>query len=127
MHIAIDTSEPLSPLDYRILTVLGDTATAPASEAEEATAPAKPAAKKAPAKKAAAPKAKPAPVEEEAADEDNPYTAEEAVRIASELLADGETAKVKSALKEVGVARVGEVAEEDLERFIDLLNAESLV
>lgn len=124
MHIAINTDEPISDVDRSILMALATGTGFSLDDADDAPAPVapKPAAKKAPAKKAAA---KPAPVEEAPEDEiDADALKEQALSIAGDLLAEGKTAKVKAALKEVGAGKVSDIAPEDFSQFIELLQAE---
>lgn len=135
MQITFDT-ENLSPLDYKVLAVLGGVATAPADEAEAAVSA--PAPKKAaPAAKKAAPKAEKAAPEPETeeepeeepeaeADEDlvggDGPTMEDAVAAATKLVSSGQAAKVKAALGEVGAKKVSEVKAEDLATFVNALS-----
>lgn len=97
MQITIDT-DAMSAQDLELLRVLvGETDTADT---------AKPAAKK------AAPKA---------AEPEGPDLSV-AVAKATELVSAGETARVKNALKQVGVSRVSELTEDQVQTFLDLLD-----
>ena len=143
MQITIDT-ENLSPLDYRILAVLGAVATSPAEEAEEASKPAK---KTAPAKKAAAKKKaepEPEPAPDPAAEEPLPEEEEEpeveeaeevdeddvsdedllqlAVKKATEMVGGGQAAKVREALDAAGASRVRELNKDNVREFFKALS-----
>lgn len=148
MHITFDT-ENLSPLDYRVLAMLGGMATAPADEAEEAVAPAakKPAAKKAAAKKPEPepepePKPEPEPEPEPAAEEPLPEEVDEvdeveesdtddeqsdedllslAVKKATEMVAAGQAEKVREALDAAGANRVRELNTGNVRDFFKAL------
>lgn len=140
MQIHIDT-ENLSPLDYRVLALLGGVATAPAEEAEEAVTPKKaepkPEPKKTPAKKAAAKKAAPEPEEEpepmaeEPLEEEDPEEGDEeqsdedmlalAVKKATEMVAGGDAAKVREALDAAGASRVRELNADNVREFFKAL------
>lgn len=132
MHITFDT-ENLSPLDYRVLALLGGVATAPADEADEAVTP-KPVAKKAAAKKAAAkPEPEPEPMAEEPIEEEPEVDddAEEqsdedllalAVKKATEMVAGGEAATVREALDAAGASRVRELNKDNVREFFKALS-----
>ena len=119
MHISIDTSEPLSNMDVRILAMLIGSAGLPdvedVEQEEEEAAPVP--AKKTTAKKTAAKKPEPEPepepmaeeeLEEEEAEEDDVIGDEDemsdedllalAVKKATEMVAGGEAAKVREYL-----------------------------
>lgn len=120
MHISIDTTEPLSDTDKQILSVLSGGAVAPAPAPVEKAA--------APAKKAAAPKATPKaeePAEDDTAGDDSGdggATLEEAVALATKMVSNGEAAKVKAALGEVGAKKVSEIPEDKVDEFIAALS-----
>lgn len=108
MQITIDTAN-LSELDYQVLALLGGVATGPADEAETRTAP----------KTTSKPKATKA---EEPPAEDTGPDISVAVAKATELVSAGETARVKDALKQIGVSRVSELTEDQVQTFLDLLD-----
>lgn len=123
MHISINTEEDLSQVDKKILAVLaGVSDTAPAAPSEK-PAPAA-------AKKAAAAKPKPAPEPEDEPDEDEAEeesgeggaTVAEAKALASKMVSNGEAAKVKAALGEVGAKKVSEIPEDKVDEFIAALS-----
>lgn len=122
MQITIDTDN-LSELDIAMLSFLAEQGeVAETTEAEEAPAPAKKTTKKAPAKE---PEQEPEEEDlvggtDEPADEDAP-TLSDAVAAATELVSNGEAAKVKEALSEVGAKRVSEMSEEDVPAFLAAL------
>lgn len=94
---------------------------------EEPEAPAPTPAKKAPAKKAAA-KAVAAAVEEEPeAEAEEGATLQACIDKATELVAEGRAAEVKGALKNLGVARVGELEESQYEEFLAAISEDSPV
>lgn len=115
MHISINTDEGLSDVDKAILRALLGEETTPA--------PAKPAT----AKKAAAskPKAKPEPETDEDEGEDETEggaSKEDAVALATKMVSNGEAAKVKAALVEVGAKKVSEIPEDKVDEFIAALS-----
>lgn len=117
MQITFNT-EDLSATDKQILALLAGSAEAPAAPAS------KPASKPATAKPAA--KAEPTPEAEPA--EDTPAseggaTMEDAVALATSMVSTGKAAKVKEALAAVGAKRVSEIAEDQIQAFIDAANA----
>jgi len=120
MHISINTEDGLTDTDKAVLRAL---------LGEETAAPAK-AAAPAPAKKAAAPKAtkakaEPEPDEDEVADdaaEDSGTSLEDAVKLATKMVSNGEAAKVKAALGEVGAKKVSEIPEDKVDEFIAALS-----
>lgn len=139
MHITIDTSEPLSNTDARILALLVGGAGLPEPEdlPEPAPEPAKPAAKKAaPAKKAAAKKPEPEPepepmaeepIEEEPEEEPEDEQSDEdllalAVKKATEMVAGGQAAKVREALDAAGASRVRELNADNVRDFFGALS-----
>lgn len=136
ISIQIDTSVPLSDSDLDLLyKVAGIDGQPPASEYSAVTPEVdddepEPAPKATPARKTAAKKytakkaAKPAPVEEdEEKGVDEAALRKEALGIAQNLLRAGEREKVTAALTEVNATRVSEVDGDDLQSFIDLLEA----
>jgi hypothetical protein len=116
VQITIDTNN-LSELDIAMLAFLAgnteETEEEPVAE-EPAPAPAKAAAKKAPTKKEP---------EEDLVGGDAP-TMSDAVAAATQLVSEGEAAKVKAALAVVGAKRVSEMAETDIPAFLAALEAE---
>lgn len=117
MQISIDTTQELSQLDYRILAAIGGVATEPAA----ASAPAAKKAAAAPtAKKAAA--AKPEPEPDLIGDDTEP-TLEDAVTRATKLIADGAQTAVKTALTDVGAARVSTLEADQVAPFMAALDA----
>jgi hypothetical protein len=113
----------------------------PPDEEEPAPAAKKaaPAKKTAPAKKAAAKKAEPEPEpeddpedepvegntdedDESEPDEDGADPLDLAVARATELLSEGETAKVKAALKAAGAKKVSELKGASVQKFLDALD-----
>lgn len=134
MHIEFNT-ENLTDLDKQVLAVLaggatvgttvvnvsgdGDVAEKAAATAARVAA----ATKKAPAK-TETPAEEPedeAPAEEPVAEETG-TTLEEAKAIAMDLVANGGAPKVKAALKVVGAAKVTEMDEADVPKFLAALN-----
>lgn len=76
----------------------------------------------------AAKKAKAAPAAEEPAEEEaTGPTLEDAVAKATELVGEGEAAKVKGALAQFGVKRVSELEESQVAEFLAALDEESVV
>lgn len=144
MHITIDTNEPLSSMDVRMLAMLIGSAGLPdvdevpdAVEDEEPTPAAKPA-KKAPAKKTAAKKPEPEPEpmaeeeieEEEEVEEDEDLIGDEmsdedllalAVKKATEMVAGGDAAQVREALDAAGASRVRELNADNVREFFKAL------
>lgn len=116
MIINIDTTQELSPLDLRVLSALAG------AEPTEKTV-SQPKAAKAAEPKATAEKAAPAP-EEPAADDaaDDGATLEDAVAIATNLVSNGEAAKVKAALSELGAKRVSELSGSKIAEFVAALS-----
>lgn len=115
MQITINTDD-MSELDIAVMQFLisGD------EEAEPEPTPPAAAAKKAPAKKAVTKAPEP---EEDLLGGDGPTLAD-AVAAATALVANGEAAKVKAALTEVGAKRVNELKDEDVSAFLAALEAE---
>jgi len=144
MHISINTAEEISDLDRQVLGllaggsfILGSVAETfedePEPEEEPEPEP-KPAAKKAAAKKTAAKKAEPEPMAEEPieeepeADEDligdevsDEDLLELAVKKATEMVADGDAAKVREALDAAGASRVRELNADNVRAFFEAL------
>jgi hypothetical protein len=144
MHISINTAEEISDLDRQVLGLLAggsfqlgvvaETFEEPDEEPEPEPEPAKPAAKKAAAKKTAAKKAEPEPepmaeepveedadedlIGEEVSDED---LLELAVKKATEMVADGDAAKVREALDAAGASRVRELNADNVRAFFEAL------
>lgn len=114
--ITLDTdnlsTDQVSALGTLVGTGSGET---PAPVAKATPAPA--------AKKAAAPKAEatPEPEAEEETSTDGP-TKEDAVALATKLVSNGEAAKVKAALGEVGAKKVSEIPEEKVAEFVAALS-----
>lgn len=137
MQITIDTTEPLSGTDARILAMLVGGAGLPEPEdlpEPEAAAPAK----KAVAKKAAAKKPEPEPEPEPMAEEPVEEEPEEeevdadeqsdedllalAVKKATEMVAGGEAATVREALDAAGASRVRELNKDNVREFFKALS-----
>jgi hypothetical protein len=141
MHISINTAEEISDLDRQIMGLLaggsfilgGVAETFDEPEPEPEPEPARPAAKKTTAKKAAA-KVEPEPepmaeepveeepeedlIGEEVSDED---LLELAVKKATEMVADGDAAKVREALDAAGASRVRELNADNVRAFFEAL------
>lgn len=120
MQITIDTNN-LSELDINMLAFLaeqGESATEDEVTPEPTPAPAKK------AKAEPTPKPEPEPeVEEDLVGGEGP-TLSQAIARATELVSEGQAAKVKTALAEVGVKRVSDLEEKDIASFLALLPAE---
>lgn len=118
MQLHFDTAD-LNEIDQKIIAALhahfgGATAPAPAPAAKPAAA----------APKAAKPAAtKAAEPEPEAAAETSGATMQDAVDAATEMVAGGKAAKVKEVLTELGVKRVSELSEDQIQAFLDAVNA----
>lgn len=124
MQITINTAEPLSDLDVKVLGVLLGEETAEAAPKAAAPAPAKKAAPKAAPKAEKAPEPEPEDDADEdlvGGDDDSP-TMEDAVALATKLVQGGQAAKVKAALAEVGVKKVSEIKAGDLATFVNTLS-----
>lgn len=147
MRIEIDTAQPLSPLDVKVLTVLVggevDVEAAPAAKPETVVEEAK---KPEPRKKAAPKKAKepePEPEPEPMAEEELPEEVEEAeeaeeveeageesaedllslaVKKATEMVAGGKAAQVREALDAAGASRVRELNTDNVREFFKALS-----
>lgn len=133
IHISISTTEgPLTDEDKAIIAaVAAAVANGTVAVAAQATAPtpAK-ASTPAPAKKAAAAKPKPAPEPEpEEAEEDEDLTGggevtiADAVAKATEFINAGRQAEIKTTLTDIGVAKVGQLKGDQIQEFIDALDA----
>lgn len=139
MKIEINTAEPLSNTDARILAMLVGGAGLPEPEdlpGESKSEPEPKPAKKATAKKAAAKKPEPEPepmaeepVEEEPVEEevDADEQSDEdllslAVKKATEMVAGGEAAKVREALDAAGASRVRELNADNVREFFKALS-----
>lgn len=142
MRITIDTTEPLSNLDARILAMLVGSAGLP-DEVPEAKPEPEPEPEAKPAKKAAAkkqakkpePEPEPEPMAEEPVEEEEPEAEEEigadeqsdedllalAVKKATEMVAGGEAAKVREALDAAGASRVRELNADNVREFFKAL------
>ena len=141
MEIVINTAEPLTDLESRVLRVLLGENVQPAKSAasvmkEEAAA----ASKKATATKKAEPKKEPEPEPEPMAeeplpeeDEDDEEPAEDdgtsdedllalAVKKATEMVGSGEAAKVREALDAAGASRVRELNKDNVREFFKALS-----
>jgi hypothetical protein len=117
--INIDTSQGVTDRDLRVLRALIDGTETPTAVA------AAPATKKTAAKKTAAP-AKAAELRDEAVaspDDGGEDLREQALAVATEFLSSGQRAKVKKALDDIGVERVGSLSAEQAQEFIDTLRS----
>lgn len=118
MIITIDTQNPLTEVERRVLSTLMDGSADFPTQSERQAA-----AKKAPAKKAAA-KAEPEPEEPDddvlggPSEED---LMEQAVAKATELVSNDEADKVRAALKVAGAKRVSELKGDAIQTFLDEL------
>lgn len=127
MHISVNTADEISDLDKQILAVLAGGTVAPSSSGDTATKAAEAAArvaaatKSTPAKKTAAAAPAEEPEEAEETTTDETPTLEEAKAIAMDLVANGGAPKVKAALKVVGAAKVTEMDEADVPKFLAAL------
>lgn len=101
MQITIDTDN-MSAQDLELLRVLVGAEPTEAAPATTSKSKAKPAAAK--------------------AEEPEGPDLSVAVAKATELVSAGETARVKDALKQVGVSRVSELTEDQVQTFLDLLD-----
>lgn len=109
MQITIDTGEDLSNLDILLLRqLLGD---------EPPVADVSPAKPKAAAKPAAAPEA-----DEDLLGGGDAPTMDQAVALATSLVGDGQTAKVKAVLTDLGIKKVTELSEDQIAGFIEALS-----
>lgn len=143
MEIVINTAEPLTDLESRVLRVLLGENVQPAKSAasvmkEEAAA----ASKKATATKKAEPKKEPEPEPEPMAEEPLPEEDEEpegepedeeddtsdedllamAVKKATEMVGSGDAAKVREALDAAGASRVRELNKDNVREFFKALS-----
>lgn len=131
MFISFNTEE-LSAQDLAVLRVLagGDAPTFPPPPPAPGTPPAAEKAAPKAAKKAAAPKAtsepgpEPEPEDEPVAEEATAdLTLQDVVKVAMGYVSNGQQAKVKAALKEVGYSKVSEVKQGDLAAFMEALES----
>jgi hypothetical protein len=138
MHISINTAEEISELDRQVLSLLAGGATVPVVESSpalhsvpdpEPEPEKKPATRRAPAKKA---EPEPEPMAEEPLEEPEDdvlgedETSDEdllalAVKKATEMVADGQAAKVREALDAAGAARVRELNADNVRAFFEAL------
>lgn len=140
MEIVINTAEPLTDLESRVLRVLLGENVQPARSAasvmkEEAAA----ASKKATATKKAEPKKEPEPEPEPMAEEPLPEEPEDepedeeddtsdedllamAVKKATEMVGSGDAAKVREALDAAGASRVRELNKDNVREFFKALS-----
>jgi pyruvate/2-oxoglutarate dehydrogenase complex dihydrolipoamide acyltransferase (E2) component len=127
INIQIDTREELSTEDKALLRAIGymDDEETPTATPVKAAAPKTEKAPRA-AKKAAAPSKPSEPVSEaeESSPEADTDLRDAALARASELLSSGKRDEVMAALQGVGVGRVRDIAEGDLQSFIDSLPAD---
>lgn len=118
MQLHFDTAD-LNEIDQKIIAALhahfGGTTAAPAAKPAATTPAAKPAAAAKPAKVAD-------PEPEATASADGP-TMQDAVDAATEMVAGGKAAKVKEVLTDLGVKRVSELSEDQIQAFLDAVNA----
>lgn len=138
MRIIIDTADPFSDFDRRVLAQLIDSDELPFAETKSAKAEEKP---KAQPKKAQPKKAKPEPepepepmAEEPVADEPEEVEAEAedeasdedllklAVKKATEMVAGGDASKVREALDAAGANRVRELNKDNVRDFFKALS-----
>jgi hypothetical protein len=127
LHLTVDTDNPEDLVKIAQALLGAETAvavaktTAAAKEVKEVTKAASPAPKAAAAKKEEPRAEKPAPE----AEEEDPYTLDKAVAAATKLIGDGKTDEVRSALKELGVKRVSDLAgvEGGVKTFLETLGA----
>lgn len=123
MQITIDTSQPLSDSDQRLLATILNAQTEPAQPSRVVTEPAKVPAK-APAKTKPAPAPEPEPEVVEEPEEDligGGPTVQDAIDAATLLVNKGQGAKVKAALKAVGGDRVSNISADKAADFIAAL------
>lgn len=142
MQLTIDTNEELTERDQQILMMLmgGEVILSAVEEAEPE--PTKSAAKKtaAPAKKAAAKKPEPEPAAEEPVEDDEDLIGDDeagedeyddvsdedlldlAVKKATEMVASGEAAQVRTALDAAGASRVRELNTDNVREFFKALS-----
>ena len=139
MYLSIEDTNDLTALDLAVLrTILGDGAKGGTSRPEPTPEPAK----VEPAKPKAKAKAKPAAKETQAAagdfadeaptpaapeapapaEEDEGPSREDAVALATKMISSGKAPAVKEALSGLGVARVGELSDEQVAEFIKALS-----
>jgi hypothetical protein len=126
IDLHLDTNDPA---DAKLIDQLFGRATAQTTPTTQATPASAPEVPKPPKKAAAAPKPPlaavpdPEPEPEVETTAEGGYTQQDAVRIATDLVSAGNSAKVKDALAAVGAKRVSEVGEDQLPEFIDALRA----
>jgi hypothetical protein len=107
MQITFDTNN-LSGLDKQVLGVLAGGVSAPAAKPTGATKPS-----------TGAKTVKPEP---EPDNDSDGATLEQAVALATKMVSNGEAAKVKAALTEVGAKKVSEIPEDKVDEFIAALS-----
>ena len=123
MHIEFNTEE-LSDLDRRVLAVLaGDASSSVVVTVTEPAEKAAAAAKRVAAATKAAPKAaaKPEPEPEAEEAEEGSRTREDAIKTATALVAEGGASKVRAAIKEIGVAKVSDLEDDQVDLFFTLI------
>lgn len=140
MEIVINTSEPLSDIERKVLAVLmGVDKTTPAAEVmkKEAAVVSKKAEEKAKPKPKPEPEPEPEPIAEEPLpeEEEEPEVEEDegddtsdedllqmAVKKATEMVGSGEAAKVREALDAAGASRVRELNKDNVREFFKALS-----
>ena len=120
MILTIDTTQPMSDADQRVLSALLGTALLADATAEPEPEP-EPEEKK-PRKRAAKKESEPEP-EPEPEPEEPDIGMDLAVSRATTLLAEGKSDTVKEALAVAGAKRVSELTEESVPKFLEALDA----